>query len=215
MVLQFLYGGNYTDYETIGSFHSPSNVIFMEQEEVEASLGTLPCLNIDSTTESASADGDYDNEHESESLESKDVDNDEESDDGLSDSDSNSESSQSQEVQGAADQDIDDRRTRRFEGHNLFDSLGVYCLATRFNIAPLRLLARDRFYRTAEKVLIFSRNDGNEGERKWWTHDHQRVYRSKLVKAVFDDFPRVVEYGVSRGVRSVLQDTYGASPSRR
>lgn len=213
MVLQFLYGGDYTDYETIGGFHSPSYVVFMTQEEMEARLENLPCFDMDSTTEGTGVDGDYDDEHEPESPESEDGDEDEDEDDGFSDSDSNSESSQSQEVGGTEDRDSDDHRTRRFQGHNLFDSLGVYCLATRFNIVPLRLLARDRFYRTAEKVLMFTSNDGNGGEKRWWTHDHQRVYRSKLAKAVFDDFPRAVEYGVSRGIRSVFRDTYGSCPS--
>lgn len=214
MVLQFIYGGDYTDYETIGSFHSPSYVVFMTQEEMEARLETLPCLEIDSATEGTSVDGDYDDDHASESPESEDEDEDEDEDVEFSDSDSDSESNQSQEVEGPEDDDRDDRTIRRFQGHNLFDSLGVYCVATRFNIVPLRLLARDRFYRTAEKVLVFSRNDDKGGGARWWTHDHQRVYRSKLAKAVFDDFPRVVEYGVPRGVRRVFRDTCGAIPSR-
>ncbi|KAI1113936.1 hypothetical protein F5Y14DRAFT_451541 [Nemania sp. NC0429] len=199
MVLQFLYGGDYTDYENIGGFHSPSYVIFMTLEEMEASLETLPCLNTDSITDGMSIDDDddYDDGDESKSPESEDEDTDEELDDAVSDSDSdsdsNSESSGSQDDEWPEDQDRDDRRTRRFQGHNLFDSLNVYRVATRFNIVPLRLLARDRFYRTAEKVLMLSRDHGDRRVARWWTHDHQRIYRSELAKAIFNDFPRVVD----------------------
>lgn len=86
--------------------------------------------------------------------------------------------------------DRDDVRIRMFQGHNLFDSLRVYCLASKFNIPRLKLLARDRFYRTAEKVLLFSSHLPREDS--WWTDDDQRVYLCELVETVFKDFPQVV-----------------------
>ncbi|GAW17094.1 hypothetical protein ANO14919_065440 [Xylariales sp. No.14919] len=193
MVLQFLYGGNYNDYETFGSFHSPSYVVSMTPEEIDANLETLPCLHGDPAAEDAIVDddyGDYDDEQTSSSLDSEDED--EEVDETSPHGDMHIGFGQSQEVEDEEDMDIDDRRTRTFQGHSLFDSLRVYCVASRFNILPLKLLARDRFYRTAEKVLMFSPNINNRREARWWTHDHQRIYRSKLVKAVFDDFPRAV-----------------------
>ncbi|KAI1355245.1 hypothetical protein F5Y01DRAFT_311161 [Xylaria sp. FL0043] len=186
MVLQFLYGGNYDDYETVGSFHSPASVVFMNPEDIEANLKTLPCLHMDSTVDGAAV-VDYEEANSLKSEEDEEVD-----DESGSDEDAHSEASQEQEQHREEDRDMDDRRTRTFQGHNLFDSLSVYCLATRFNILPLRLLARDRFYRTAEKVLTYSSNRPNGEEAAWRTHDHQRIYRSKLAKAVFDDFPRAV-----------------------
>ncbi|TGJ88627.1 hypothetical protein E0Z10_g136 [Xylaria hypoxylon] len=167
MMLQFLYGGNYNDYETTGSFHSPSYVICMTPEEIDADLETLPCFHVGSTTEDITIDDDYDGGHNSGSLDSEDED--EAVDDTSSHGDTQSESGRNQELE---DVDIDDRRTRTFQGHSLFDSLRVYCVASRFNILPLKLLARHRFYRTAEKVLMFSSSIGNEKEAKWWTHDH-------------------------------------------
>ncbi|KAJ8133146.1 hypothetical protein O1611_g480 [Lasiodiplodia mahajangana] len=184
MLLQFFYGGNYNDYENIGSFHSPSYVIFKTPEEIDASLEVLPCIHVDLARESAAVDGDYQDEQEQGNSESEDeYEESDESDENHSHGDSSSGDSE--------DRDKDERLTRTFQGHNLFDSLNVYCLASRFNILPLKLLARDRFYRTAEKVLI-SPNTGNGEEARWWAHDHQRVYREKLARAVFDDFPRAV-----------------------
>ncbi|KAI0434350.1 hypothetical protein F5Y09DRAFT_357171 [Xylaria sp. FL1042] len=188
MVLQFLYSGNYDDYETVGSFHSPAYVVFMNPEEIEARLKTLPCLHTDSTAEETAVD-DYE---EADSLGSE-GDEEQGGDESCSNGDTHSEASQDQKQYKEEDKDMDDRRTRTFQGHNLFDSLNVYRLATRFNILPLKLLARDRFYRTAEKVLTYSSNMPNNGEEAtWWPHDHQRIYRLKLAKAVFDDFPRMV-----------------------
>ncbi|KAI0811939.1 hypothetical protein GGR55DRAFT_639769 [Xylaria sp. FL0064] len=159
----------------------------MNPEDVEASLKTLPCLHLDSTTEGAVVD-----DHEEANTLNNKEDEEEKDDEGSSDGDTHSETSQDQEHRREEDRDRDDRRTRTFQGHNLFDSLSVYCLATRFKILPLQLLARDRFYRTAEKVLMYSSNMPNGEEATWRTHDHQRIYGSKLAKAVFDDFPRVV-----------------------
>ncbi|KAI0540655.1 hypothetical protein GGR58DRAFT_460439 [Xylaria digitata] len=158
-MLQFLYGGNYNDYEMFGSFHSPSYVVFMTSEEIDTGLETLPCLRTGSTTEDTTIGDDYDDRLGSDSLESEDED--EEVDENFSDGDTDSESGRDREIEGDEDSDIDDRRTRAFQGHNLFGSLKVYCVASRFNILPLKLLARDRFYRTAEKVLIFSSNIDN------------------------------------------------------
>ncbi len=196
MVLQFLYGGNYNDYETIGSFHSPSYVVFMTPEEIDAGLKTLPCLRMDATAEDTAVDDDYVDRQEPKSLDSdEDEEDEEEEGESSSDGDSHSEASQNRELDEDEDEDrdVDDWRTRTFHDHSLFDSLSVYCLASRFNILPLKLLARDRFYRTAEKVLIFSSSLGDRNEPRWWTDDHQRIYRSKLAKAVFVDFPRAVE----------------------
>ncbi|KAI1133453.1 hypothetical protein F5Y10DRAFT_287810 [Nemania abortiva] len=190
MLLQFLYGGNYKDYENIGSFHSPSYVIFMTPEEIDASLETLPCVRVDLPTEGAAVDGDYSDKQESCSPESEDEY--EELDENFSDEDGSSESNESRKLGDDENQDRDDRPIRTFQGHNLFDSLRVYCLASRFNILPLKLLARDRFYRTAEKVLMSSPCIGSEEEARWRTHDHQRIYRAKLARAVFDDFPRAM-----------------------
>ncbi|KAI3317977.1 hypothetical protein HD806DRAFT_526634 [Xylariaceae sp. AK1471] len=184
MAMQFCYGGNYNDYERIGSFHYPSNIIFLTYEEIETRLRTLPCLQVISTTESTSVDGDYNDDNAEEE--------DEELDENFSDGDTDTESnSSSQELED--EEDEDNRRTRTFQGHSLFDSLRVYCLASRFEIAPLRLLARERFYRTAEKVLMFSPKADVTKEAQWWTQDHQRIYRSKLAEAVFHAFPQVID----------------------
>ncbi|KAI0102045.1 hypothetical protein GGR51DRAFT_562966 [Nemania sp. FL0031] len=190
MLLQFFYGGNYNDYENIGSFHSPSYVIFKTPEEINASLEALPCIYADLTREITAVDGDYEDEQEQGDSESEDEY--EESDENSSHGDSSSESSQGRGLGDDENRDRDGQQIRTFQGHNLFDSLHVYCLASRFNILPLKLLARDRFYRTAEKVLTSSPNAGNEDTTTWWTHDHQRIYQAKLAKAVFDDFPRVI-----------------------
>ncbi|KAI1303297.1 hypothetical protein F5Y03DRAFT_396014 [Xylaria venustula] len=191
MMLQFLYGGNYNDYETVGSFHTPSYVAYMNAEEIEASLSTLPCLQTDLANRSTGLyehdDGQESDDPDSEEYE-EDLDDKSSSDGGAGD-----ESSKDRELdEHKEDEDVDNRRVRTFQGHNLFDSLSVYCLALWFDIPPLKLLARDRFYRTAEKVLMYRTNVGNDEEAKWWTHDHQRIYQSKLVKAVFDDFPQAV-----------------------
>ncbi|KAI1425689.1 hypothetical protein F5Y12DRAFT_746292 [Xylaria sp. FL1777] len=188
VVLQFLYGGNYNDYETIGSFHAPSYVVFMTPEEIDANLETLPCVHMDSASESNAVD-DYDDDGQEPDSPGSEEDEEDGEDEDSSDGDTHSEDSQQL---GEDDVDIDDQRTRTFQGHNLFDSLRVYCVASRFNLLPLKLLARDRFYRTAEKVLMFSSGIGNEEEARWWTHDDQRIYRAKLAEAVFEDFPRVV-----------------------
>ncbi|KAF2973497.1 hypothetical protein GQX73_g223 [Xylaria multiplex] len=193
MMLEFFYSGNYGDFETSSSFYSPSYVVFMTPEEIDTSLKTLPCVRTGLTTEDTTIDDEYDDGLSSDSQKSENEDEDEEVDDSFSDGDTDSESGRSWEAEEDEDGDIDDRRTRTFLTHNLFDSLSVYCVASRFGILPLKLLARDRFYRTAEKVLTFSHNIDNVEEAQWRTHDHQRIYRAKLAKAVFDDFPRVVQ----------------------
>ncbi|KAI1270838.1 hypothetical protein F5Y07DRAFT_406823 [Xylaria sp. FL0933] len=167
MMLQFSYGGNYYDYETVGSFHAPASVVFMKPEDIEASLKTLPFLHMELTTEGAVVDG-----HEEMDTLNNEEDEEGTEDESGSDWDAHSEASQDREHHREEDRD--------------------YCLATRFHILPLQLLARDRFYRTAEKVLTYPFNMANGQEATWRTHDHQRIYRSKLAKAVFDDFPRVV-----------------------
>ncbi|KAI0973999.1 hypothetical protein F4678DRAFT_394296 [Xylaria arbuscula] len=187
MTLQFLYSGNYNDYETVGSFHSPTYVVYMNADEIDARLLTLPCLH----TDSVDLD-DHDDEQEPDGSDSEEY---EENVDGESSSegDMDSEPSRNHELDEHKDnEDIDNWRVRTFQGHGLFDSLSVYCLASQFDIPALQLLARDRFYRTAEKVLMYQTSTGDGKEARWWTHDHQRIYRSKLVKAVFDDFPQVV-----------------------
>ncbi|KAJ2972835.1 hypothetical protein NUW58_g9098 [Xylaria curta] len=193
MMLQFFYGGDYNDYENVGSFHFPSYVIFMTPEQIDASLETLPCFRVGSTTENGSVDDDYDNTGEPDGSQNKNGDEGTgEAEESCLDVRNHNKGSQTQEPGGDENTDRDDRRDRTFQGHNLFDSLNVYCVASRFNISPLKLLARDRFYRTAEKVLMFSPNIIDEKEARWLTHDDQRIYRSKLAKAVFDDFPQAV-----------------------
>ncbi|GAP89503.1 hypothetical protein SAMD00023353_3800180 [Rosellinia necatrix] len=184
MMLQFFYGGNYNDYERVGSFHSPSYVVFMTPQEVVAGLETLPCLQNASTTEDTSVDGEYDDQE----WDGQDDEDGEDDDEEISEGSSSSGSSQGEVRQEGKDRD--GKRYRVFNGHNLFDSLQVYRVASRFNVLPLKLLARDRFYRTAEKVLQFSQPRKREG--KWWTHDDQRIYRSKLAEAIYKDFPHVV-----------------------
>ncbi|KAI2640134.1 hypothetical protein GGS21DRAFT_487876 [Xylaria nigripes] len=211
MMLQFLYGGNYNDYETFKSFHAPSYVVFLTPEQIYARLETLPCLEGDASSGDSSVDGDYDDEQAQYDAETETEEEEEEggegevgpsSPDGDSHHDSHHDSSPgSNGKRFEVDRDRDERRIRTFQGHNLFDSLQVYIAASRFGIAPLKLLARDRFYRTAEKVLMFSPADaakkegeeGEEGETKWSSHDHQRIYRSNLAEAVFNDFPDVVD----------------------
>ncbi|KAI8633834.1 hypothetical protein F5Y19DRAFT_471089 [Xylariaceae sp. FL1651] len=201
MIMQFLYGGNYNDYENTGSLHSPSYVIFMTSEEIDAKLQTLPCLEKVSSIESTSTDGDYENGRHLDSLEyeSSDDDKEDEEDDeeegcdekSFSDGNTQSEPGSSSQCDEVEDSEHD-RRTREFQGHNLFDSLRVYCLASRFGIAPLQLLARDRFYRTAEKVLMYTPDDSNN-EAHWRTHNSQRAYKSQLAKAIYNDFPKVLD----------------------
>ncbi|KAI0870638.1 hypothetical protein GGS24DRAFT_474629 [Hypoxylon argillaceum] len=186
MMLQFFYGGNYSDLENAGSAHYPSYVIFMTMEEIKANLETLPCFDVGLTVEDAVADGDYDDGEGLGHLETEEEggDEDEESEGRLSDGDT---SSQSQ------DSDRDDEEILTFQGDNLIESLKVYCLAQRFNVLPLQLLARDRFYRTAEKVLQFSPDADSADEAPWAAQDDQLIYRSKLAEAVFNSFPRAVE----------------------
>ncbi|KAI1177195.1 hypothetical protein F4777DRAFT_218696 [Nemania sp. FL0916] len=196
MALQFFYSGDYKDYETIGSFHSPSYVVYLTNEEIQARLETLPCLPRNSQPEVDVVDDEFDDGYALEELELKDIEDDTGSDESLSDGDdTDREFGQSQEGEGDEDEDGDDQRTRTFKGHNLFDSIRVYCFATRFSILPLKLLARDRFYRTAEKVLMFSPNAAAGEEEDWSTDDddEQRVYQLELAKAIYEDFPRAVE----------------------
>ncbi|KAI0407604.1 hypothetical protein F4802DRAFT_620500 [Xylaria palmicola] len=187
MMLQFFYGGNYNDYETCGSLHAPSHVIYMNDEEVSACLDTLPCL-YGSNTEGIP---DCDAIQESDSRGHEDGDEEEDRSSCYDDDTSDSERSQKLEEEDENKDRQDNKVIRTFEGHNLFDSLRVYCVASRYKILHLKLLARDRFYRTAEKVLMFSPGIGDGVA--WRTHDHQRIYRASLAKAVFDDFPRVVQ----------------------
>ncbi|KAI1824309.1 hypothetical protein F4861DRAFT_531061 [Xylaria intraflava] len=183
MVLQFLYGGNYNDYETIGCFHAPSHVVFMTPKAIGMGLASLPCgpsLWADPVGESTS---DYEEEdEEEESCNAEDL------DDLQSESSLNSQSGDADE-----DEDRDDERIRTFQGHNLFDSLRVYCAASRFDILALKLLSRDRFYRTAEKVLMYPPGADDKDEEPWLSYDHQRAYRPKLAESIFNDFPRVVD----------------------
>ncbi|KAI1435223.1 hypothetical protein GGR50DRAFT_703318 [Xylaria sp. CBS 124048] len=199
MVLQFLYGGNYSDYETIGGYHIPSYVAFMGPKEIAASLETLPGglgLRSESMSDGVSTvDGDYDDDDDGEYCD-VDMEEDEEEpqeEDPKGEKAKVESDSESPVDEVEEDTDRDDERIRTFQGHNLFDSLRVYCAATRFNIQALKLLARDRFYRTAEKVLMFSYEHDADNEAPWTIYDHQRRYRSRLAGAIFYDFPEVVD----------------------
>ncbi|KAI1270460.1 hypothetical protein F5Y18DRAFT_434835 [Xylariaceae sp. FL1019] len=194
MVLQWLYGGNYKDYDNFGSYNAPSNVLSLNWEEIDEKLQMLPCDTLELNLESELyPDKDYEpdpleipplQEPWSGKYDEKDDISYYVEDDALG-----------TEPADKGDEEDDGGRSRSFEGHNLFDSLRVYNLARRFGLRPLMLIARDRFYRTAEKVLLHL----PDGKRKpkvmppWVTHDQQRVYRAKLIKAVYDDFPKVCE----------------------
>ncbi|KAI0148785.1 hypothetical protein GGR57DRAFT_515127 [Xylariaceae sp. FL1272] len=191
MVLQFMYGGNYKDSENFGSYSTPSNVVFLTLEEIKEKLRTLPCeiLELNAASELL-PDENYEPDardfYDLRDYHPEKFDREDDISYYVDDDDLGAEPSDS------GNEEDDGGRSRSFQAHNLFDSLRVYNLAGRFGITPLMLIARDRFYRTAEKVLLHAPDDGGKS-KPWLTHDQQRLYRAKLIKAVYDDFAQVCE----------------------
>ncbi|KAJ8120748.1 hypothetical protein ONZ43_g2626 [Nemania bipapillata] len=166
MVLQFFYGGNYMDTENMAVNHPPSYVVFMPEEEIHDRLATLPCFYANSAVGHPVVDGDYDDNGEEPA--SEDEAQDEELDKSLSHGAASS--------KGSQDSDRDGELT-----------------ASRFDIPRLRLLARDRFYRTAEKVLTYSPDDDINEEELLSAQGQPHIYRAQLARSVFDHFPQAVE----------------------
>lgn len=161
----------------------------------------MPCL-LQAEGDWAAEDGDAEDEYEAgdaikqEPSESGEDELDEESDGDLGNIDNESDSIANENTNPSDAGPKDAERRLQFDcesiavpsTHSLWTSLRLYVMADGLQLPALALLARDRFYRTAEKVLIYDPNVAGLPEGPW---------SSKLVDtvagSVYNDFGQVID----------------------
>ncbi|KAI9781727.1 MAG: hypothetical protein M1839_005720 [Geoglossum umbratile] len=133
--LQFLYTGTYEDgeYPVLGW---PSLPATMTPKRVIKELDRTPGINNTSFVDDWS-DFDYVQEEE---------------DEGESEIDSDCDESGIDDCAADLTEGAEGEPHRTDWPHSLFTSLRVFIMADKFNVPALKLLARNRFYRTAENV---------------------------------------------------------------
>ncbi|KAI1502591.1 hypothetical protein F5X99DRAFT_153070 [Biscogniauxia marginata] len=169
-VIQFLYNGTYYDYEYI-NVDRPSYVVFMSPEKVERKLQTLPCATKDLDYGDEDDDGDYIFEEKG-------------------DSDGDSLDGDAKSMDEELEHDLSDDKVLRPRLPNLLTSLQVYVMAAKYEIPALKLLARDRFYRTAEKVLLFCPNKNQETVK---ADPLASLESSPIMKGIYNEFYEAVD----------------------
>lgn len=144
MFLQFLYTGNYEDSEHPNVKNRPSSPAIVSSEEVEENLAQPAgspqiCSTLsDDDTEDGSFDPDAQEEEEN-SVEQEEVEQYEQNE---FDEDSNYKS------------DKEPPPYKTDYTHSMSTSVRVYAMADKFDVLALKLLARERFYRSAERHAI-------------------------------------------------------------
>ncbi|KAH0556377.1 hypothetical protein GP486_005700 [Trichoglossum hirsutum] len=167
-LLQFLYTGTYEDDE-YPALNGPSLFATMTPEEVQEELGQAPGINAtgvsnahEEVPEIESRDPTHtpgDKDDESDGSDGDYVEEEGEGGEGESEEQSEIEYNDFDESGGddcAANLTEDTKEgSHQTDGpHSLFTSLRVYVMADKFSVPALKLLARKRFYRTAERVYV-------------------------------------------------------------
>jgi hypothetical protein len=144
MFLQFLYTGNYEDSEYPNIKNRPSSPAIMSSGEVEENLanpaGDLQVCSVlsDDDVEDGSFDPDAQEEEEN-SIEQEEV-----------------EQYEHNEFEEGGDYRSDEglQPFKTDYAHSMFTSIRVYAIADKFDVLALKLLARERFYRSVERHAI-------------------------------------------------------------
>ncbi|KAI9863346.1 MAG: hypothetical protein M1813_003788 [Trichoglossum hirsutum] len=148
--LQFLYTGTYEDGE-YPALNMPSLAATMTPEEVQAELNQAPGIDFMGVSGSIQEGGGWNREGDEVYEEEDEEEGEEEEDDDDDEDDDEEEEAEEEEadIEGALPQSY-----RTDWPHSLFTSLRVYVMADKFDVPALKLLARKRFYRTAEKIYV-------------------------------------------------------------
>jgi hypothetical protein len=165
--LQFLYTGNYEDGE-YPVLNKPSLSATITPEEVQEELDQAPGIDTVGVSDGHGEVPETQSRDLTRALEDGDDENDENDGDYVPEEDGEDEDKEQSEIEY---NDFDEsggddyyNLTKGTEGtssqevylvdwpHSLFTSLRVYIMADKFGVPALKLLARERFYRTAEKI---------------------------------------------------------------
>jgi hypothetical protein len=166
--LQFLYTGNYEDGE-YPALNKPSLSATMTPEEVREELDQAPGIDTAGVSDGHGEVPETQSRHLTRALEDGDDGSDENDGDYVSEEDGEDRDNEQSEIEyndfdESGGDDYYNNLTKGTEGassqvvhlvdwpHSLFTSLRVYVMADKFGVPALKLLARERFYRTAEKI---------------------------------------------------------------
>jgi hypothetical protein len=157
--LQFLYTGNYEDGE-YPVLNKASSSATMTPEEVREELDQAPGIDTAGVSDGHGGVPETQPQDPTRALEERNDEGDESDGDYVPEEDGEDEDKEQSEIEyndfdesGGDDYAGASPQVHRIDWpHNLFTSLRVYVMADKFDVPALKLLARERFYRTAEKI---------------------------------------------------------------
>jgi hypothetical protein len=159
--LQFLYTGNYEDGE-YPTFNKPPLSATMTPEEVREELDQAPGIDTAGVSDGHGEVPETQSRDPTRASEDGDNENDENDGDYVPEQDGEDEDKEQSEIEynDFDESGGDDYAANLTKGtvhrtdwpHSLFTSLRVYIMADKFGVPALKLLARERFYRVAEKI---------------------------------------------------------------
>jgi hypothetical protein len=163
-LLQFLYTGNYEDGE-YPVLNKASSSATMTPEEVQEELDQAPGIDAACVGDGHGGVPETQSQDPTRASEERNDESDENDGDYVPEEDGEDEDKEQSEIEynDFDESGGDDYMTKRTEEaspqvhqidwpHSLFTSLRVYVMADKFAVPALKLLARERFYRTAESI---------------------------------------------------------------